>query len=100
MLEAYRITGRRKYLEGAIAILDRFQRTQMPAGGWALKLGPDGLEFKATEEERRVTWEREALPIIGAVAYAVAKYRRLTGDDRYNGTVDRAGRSSPGVLGS
>jgi len=90
VLEAYRISGKQKYLEGARAIFDRFQRSQMPAGGWALKLGPDGLEFKATEEERRVTWEREDLPLIGSVTHAVAKYQRLTGDDRYNDVVERA----------
>ena len=90
LLEAYRITGRQKYLDGAATILNRLQQTQMPAGGWALKLGPDGLEFKAAEEERRLTWERENLPMIGNVTHAVAKYRRLTGDDRYNGMVDRA----------
>lgn len=90
LLEAYRITSQRKYLEGAVVILNRLQRTQMPAGGWADNLGPDGLEFKATEEERRVTREREELPIIGAVAYAVAKYRRLTGENRYNDMTDLA----------
>jgi hypothetical protein len=90
LLEAYRITGQGRYLEGAVSILDRLKRTQMPDGGWTLKLGTSGLEFKVTEEERQRTWEREELPLIGAAAYAVAKYRRLTSDQAYDGMINRA----------
>ena len=90
LLEAYRITGRPVYLEGGAAILARLQRAQMPSGGWAAKLGQNGMEFRMTEQERRLTWERESLPVIGAVTYAAAKYRWLTGDSHYNGMIARA----------
>jgi hypothetical protein len=90
LLEAYRIAGRRRYLDGAVAILERFRRNQMPSGGWSLRLGTSGLECKVTEEERRRTRDREDLPLIGAATYAVAKYRSLTGDDAYDAMIDRA----------
>ena len=90
LLEAYRIGCEADMLDGAMRVLDRLQRLQKPSGGWTLGLGPDGLEFIATEEERRPTWEREDPPVVGAVAYAVAKFQNLTGDDRYREMVERA----------
>ena len=90
LLEAYRIQGRADMLDGAIRVLDRLQRLQKPSGGWTLDLGPDGLEFIASEDERRPTWLREDPPVVGAVAYAVAKFQNLTGNDCYREMVERA----------
>ena len=90
LLEAYRIGSQAEILHGATRVLDRLQRLQKPSGGWTLDLGPDGLEFTASEEERRPTWEREDPPVVGAVAYAVAKFQNLTGNDCYREMVERA----------
>ena len=89
-LEAYRITRGRKYLDGARTILDHLQSTQLSSGGWTSKIGPGGLEFIASAEERRLAEENEDLPLIGTITYGVAKYRRLIGDGCYNGMVERA----------
>jgi hypothetical protein len=90
LLDAYRIVGAEPYLAGAVLILDRMRRTQRSEGGWSLKLGKDGLAFKVTAQQRQHTWDQESLPIIGSVAYAAAKYGRLTGDQRYESMVNRA----------
>jgi hypothetical protein len=91
LLEAYRITRERKYLDGALRILDHQREMQLPAGGWPLALGPDGMEFKTSPEERQGSWQRENLPMIGTMLYAVAKYRRLTGGDaRYDAMMEPA----------
>ena len=89
LLEAYRITGLAEMRTGAEQVLDRLERLQKPSGGWSLDLGPDGLEFTASDEERGPTWEREDPPMVGAVTYAVAKYQKLTGSERYREMVER-----------
>jgi hypothetical protein len=89
LLEAYRITRLPEMLRGAERVLDCLERLQKPCGGWTLDLGPDGLEFTASEQERRPTWEREDPPVVGAVAYAVAKFTDLTGRDRYREMLER-----------
>ena len=66
------------------------QNTQLPGGGWTLNLARNGQEFRITEQERRDSWRYESLPAIGAFTYAVGKYRRVTGDDRYNAMIQRA----------
>ena len=68
LLEAYRITARQKYLEGAMTILDHLQRTQMPTGGWTSKIGPDGLEFKPRLDQP--VPPHQARPAAGAHAFA------------------------------
>ena len=90
LLEAHRIERLPETLDGATRVLDRLQRLQKPSGGWTLDLGPDGQEFTASEVERRPTWESEDPPVVGAVAYAVARYQDLTGNDRYREMVERA----------
>ena len=89
LVEAYRITGEEKYLVGARLVFDRMKRIQLPGGGWTLNLSSSGRELKITEQQRRDSWQNEMLPAIGAFTYAVAKYRRVTGDDRYNAMIER-----------
>jgi DUF1680 family protein len=90
LVEAYRITGEKKYLEAARRVFDRLQRIQLPGGGWTLNLSTSGREFKVSERQRLDSWQVEMLPAIGAFTYAAAKYRRVTGDGRYNAMIERA----------
>ena len=90
LVEAYRITGENEYLGGVHKVLNYLQQAQLPSGGWTLRLSGTGKEFKITERQRRDSWRYEELPAIGAFAYAVDKYHRVTGDDRYNAMIERA----------
>lgn len=90
LVEAYRISNEEKYLSGARKVFDYLQRKQLPNGGWTLNLSGTGQEFQITEQQRRRSWKYEVLPAIGAYAYAIGKYRRVTGDNRYNAMIDRA----------
>ncbi len=90
LVEAYRITGEQKYFEGTRKCLDHFKASQLPSGGWTLKLAGNGREFKMSEDERRHSFECESIPITGAIAFAVGKYRQATGDDRYDDMINSA----------
>lgn len=83
LLDAYQLSGRRKYLNTSRDLLERFEKRQRESGGWTLSLGPDGMKFKVTDEERRDTEILEDPVIAGAVLKSIVDYQIATASNDF-----------------
>jgi hypothetical protein len=83
LMDAYRVTDKRSYIDAVISILKELQRLQKKSGGWSIDLGKSGVCFKVTEEERNDSMLYEDPPTTAAFLRTISEYQELTGDDSY-----------------
>jgi hypothetical protein len=94
ILEAYKLSGKRKYLAAASRILEYLRLNQTPSGTWTLGYAVDaGGERTHTVcgygSYRELADKTSAL-IPGFPLAAIRKYERMTGDEAYRPTAARA----------
>jgi len=85
LFSIYEVTGKKNYIDAVVSILEELRRVQKPSGGWALEIGKhgDGLEFKVTDEIRRITSELEDIPPTVAMLKVISDHHKLTGEPTY-----------------